>query len=473
MPDSLDIQLQNQTNSDQVWAYITGLAISNGQRVLLKSNGRDLYYPQQVSQIGSPLAEDCAIPLGPPGNTVSVHIPQMAGGRIWFSSGSKLTFLLNPGPALVEPSVLNPSDANARVNFSFAEFTLNNDQLFANISYVDFVPRLPVALTLETAGGAVQHVSGMGPRGIEQICEALRAQAWRDGWPWDKLIVQPEANQQALRVLSPTHGDAVGASFAGYFEPYVEEVWRRYSRGHGGPKLHINTQAAAGVVSGHVNHRGELVFGERQGQGHGEAFPRPTTADVLGCNSGPFTTGPSGYRNSIIPRLAAAFQRSAVGGEGGDEQPSDPATFYKRDPTNHYCRVVHEANLDGKGYAFAYDDVQPDGGADQSGKVNAGDPRTFIVAVGGNDAYVGDRMPPPLGTFAGDAPPRLDSVGPRPPQAQAQAPVAPPIGDIGPRPPQAQAQGAPPAWAPTQQDHGARARLRRISEKAQKWLNRP
>lgn len=462
MPDSLGIQLQNQTDSDQVWAYITGIAISNGQRVLLKSNGRDLYYPQQVSQIGSPLAEDCAIPLGPPGNTVSAHIPQMAGGRIWFSSGSKLTFLLNPGPALVEPSVLNPSDANAHVNFSFAEFTLNNDQLFANISYVDFVPRLPVALTLEMAGGGVQHVSGMGPGGIEQICEALRAQAQRDGWPWDKLVVQPEAHQPALRVLSPTHGDAVGASFAGYFEPYVEEVWRRYSTAHGGHRLRINTQAAAGVVSGHVNHRGELVFGE--GEGQGEAFPRPTTADVLGCNSGPFTTGPSGYRNSIIPRLAAAFQRSALGGEGGDEHPSDPATFYRRDPTNHYCRVVHEANLDCKGYAFAYDDVQPDGGADQSGKVNAGDPKTFIVAVGGNGAYAGDRMSPPVGAAA----PPLNNIGPRPPP-QGQCP-APPIGNIGPRPPQAQAPGPPPGSTPTGQAHGPRSRFRKISEKAQKWL---
>lgn len=460
MPDSLDIQLQNQTDSDQVWAYITGIAIGNGQRVLLKSNGRDLYYPQQVPRIGTPLAEDCAIPLGPPGNTVSVHIPQMAGGRIWFSSGSKLTFLLNPGPALVEPSVLNPSDANAGVDFSFAEFTLNNDQLFANISYVDFVPRLPVALTLETAGGAVQHVSGMGPGGIEQISESLRAQAQRDGWPWDKLVVRPEAHKPPLRVLSPTHGDAVGASFAGYFEPYIDEVWRLYSAAHGQRTLRINTQAAAGVVSGRVDHRGQLVFGE------GEAFPRPTTADVLGCNSGPFTTGPSPYRNSVIPRLAAAFQRSALGTPGGDEQPSDPATFYRRDPTNHYCRVVHEVNLDGKGYAFAYDDVQPDGGADQSGKVNAGDPRTFIVAVGGNGVYVGDRMPPAAGAV-GDRPPGI--VGPRPPVGGYDGPP----GAVGPRPPpRDQVPFAHPAPPHMNQDHGSTSRLRRISEKAQKWLDR-
>lgn len=384
MPDSLDIQLQNQTNSNQVWAYVTGIAIGNGQRVLVQANGRDLYYPQQVPHIGTQLGADCAIPLGPPGNTVTVHIPQMAGGRIWFSCDNKLQFLLNPGPALVEPSVLNPSDPNAHVNFCFAEFTLNNDQLFANISYVDFVSRLPIALTLETKGGAVQHVSGMGPDGIDRMGDALREQTRRDGRPWDKLIVHPQGHQQALRVLSPTHGDAVGASFGDYYERYVDEVWERYAAGRGGHQMRINTQAAAGWVTGQVNDRGELVFGE-------ETFQKPNSSDILGCNSGPFTTGPSWYRNSIIPRVAAAFQRSAF--VGADEHPSHPSTFYRRDPTNHYCRIVHEVNLDGKGYAFAYDDVQPDGGADQSGKVNAGDPKTFIVAVGGNNAYVGDQMP--------------------------------------------------------------------------------
>jgi hypothetical protein len=44
---------------------------------------------------------------------------------------------------------------------------------------------------------------------------------------------------------------------------------------------------------------------------------------------------------------------------------------------------VHENNIDGKGYAFAYDDVQPDGGDDQSGKVNDGAPKIFTITVGG------------------------------------------------------------------------------------------
>ncbi|KAI4871166.1 glycoside hydrolase family 64 protein [Hypoxylon rubiginosum] len=369
MPDSLKVALKNSSDSDQVYAYITGIALQHGgQRCILKVDG-DLYFPQDPPAIGSPLTEDCAIPIGPPGHTVTVTIPQMAGGRIWFSRGRKLTFLLNPGPALVEPSVLNPSDPNADVDFGFCEFTLNDAQLYANISYVDFVPRLPIAISLEQDGGEAQHVAGMAPDGVDRLAAALREQAHADGRPWDKLVV--ERDGRVLRVLNATHGNAVGASFDGYFEPYVDEVWAAR------PALRINTQAAPGILDAEFTGDDAITIG-------GETFGKPTTADILGCNSGPFTTGPSPTRNAIIPRLAAAFARTAL--LGADEHPSLPHTFYGRDPTNHYARLVHAHNADGKGYAFAYDDVQPDGGNDQSGKVNAGDPALFTVTVGGGQA---------------------------------------------------------------------------------------
>lgn len=377
MPDSLKVALKNSSDSDQVFAYITGIALQHGgQRCILKADGEGLYFPQSPPGILSPLTEDCAIPLGPPGNTVTVTIPQMAGGRIWFSRNGRLTFLLNPGPALVEPSVLNPTDPNADVDFGFCEFTLNDAQLYANISYVDFVPRLPIAISLEQASGAVQRVAGMAPDGIDRMADGLREQAKKDGRPWDKIVV--ERNGRILRILNATHGNAVGASFDGYYEPYVDEVWEHFlAKQKQGQKLKINTQAAPGIVDAEFTSKDEVQIG-------GEKFGKPTTADILGCNSGPFTTGPSPTRNAIIPRLAAAFARTAL--LEADEHPSHPHTFYRRDPTNHYARLVHEHNVDGKGYAFAYDDVQPDGGDDQSGKVNAGDPALFTVTVGGTQA---------------------------------------------------------------------------------------
>ncbi|KAF3002511.1 hypothetical protein E8E13_006454 [Curvularia kusanoi] len=336
MPDSLKIALTNDSDSDNLHAYVTGIAIQHsGKRCLLKSNGKDLYFPSEVKDIGTPLQEDCAIPLGSPGNTTTITIPQIAGGRIWIVDGN-LTFLLNPGgPALVEPSVLNPSDPNHDVDFGFAEFTLNDAQLYANISYVDFVPRIPIALSLECRSGEQQHVQGMRPDGLASMAEKLRAQAGKDGQPWDKLIV-PSPSTSPLRILNATHGGAVGADFSGYFEPLVDEAWSKYSS----CKCGIDTQAGPGVLDGQVTSEGKLRIGD-------EDFEKPSTADILGCNSGPFTTGASPARNAIIPRLAAAFVRSSI--TETEHHPSHPDTFYTRDPTNHYARCVHEVNVDGKG----------------------------------------------------------------------------------------------------------------------------
>jgi hypothetical protein len=379
MPASLQVALHNDSTTDQIWAYITGISLQEkqGQRCLLKPDGHSLYFPQEPPSIGTPLAEDCAIPLGAPGNTVTVTIPQIAGGRIWIARGKKLTFLLNPGgPALVEPSVLNPSDPNADVDFAFAEFTLNDAQLYANISYVDMAPALPIAISLREPDGRQQDVAGMAPDGIDKLAADLRKQEEKDGKPWGKLVVEKEG--RVLRVLNATHGNAVGADFSGYFEPYVEQVWEKYSDGDGGGACcRIDTQAGPGVLEGKVTAAGKLCIGD-------EEFDKPNTADILGCNSGPFTTGENQTRNAIIPRLAAAFHRSAL--LHCEDHPSMPDTFFSQDPTNHYARLVHVHNVDRKGYAFAYDDVQPEGGEDQSGKVNAGDPVLFTVSAGGESA---------------------------------------------------------------------------------------
>ena len=50
-----------------------------------------------------------------------------------------------PRAGLVEPSVTNPSDPNIDLQWDFCEFTYNSAQIFANISFVDFVC-MPIAL---------------------------------------------------------------------------------------------------------------------------------------------------------------------------------------------------------------------------------------------------------------------------------------------------------------------------------------
>ncbi len=372
---TLSVALQNQTTSSTVYAYITGQALDNNNALfLLSADGRTPYYPASPGSVGSPLSQNCAIALGAPGNTVTVTIPHIAGGRIWFAIGSTLTFLLNPGPALVEPSVTNASDPNANIDWGFAEFTFNQDQLYANISYVDFVGP-PIALTLTTVNSGTQHVSGMPANGLDQVCNGLRSQNSTDGKGWDQLIVT--RNGQNLRALSPNQGMVTNANlFAGYYDDYVNRVWTKFTT----QKMSIDTQASYGTVSAQVSEPSDtLSFG-------GSQFSKPSTRDIFTCSTGPFATGSNAETNAIIPRLAAAFNRSTL--LVSDTFPADQSLYYQDPVTNHYSRIVHAANLDGKGYAFPYDDVQPTNGKDQSGEVHAGDPTLFTVTVGGGNASV-------------------------------------------------------------------------------------
>ncbi|KAJ8106439.1 hypothetical protein OPT61_g9537 [Boeremia exigua] len=137
--NTLQLALQNRTNSSNVFAYITGLAINDGNKpIFIQADGRTIYSPRSPEKPLANVTADIAIPLGAPGNTVTATIPKIAGGRIWFSVDARLTFFVNPGPNIVNPSVTNPTDPNYNLNWTFAEFTYNDQQLFANISYVDF-----------------------------------------------------------------------------------------------------------------------------------------------------------------------------------------------------------------------------------------------------------------------------------------------------------------------------------------------
>ncbi|KAJ4332673.1 hypothetical protein N0V95_009604 [Ascochyta clinopodiicola] len=372
---TLQVALQNRTNSSNVFAYITGLSINDGNKpIFIQADGRTVYSPPSPAQPLANVAADVAIPLGAPGNTVTATIPKIAGGRIWFVIDARLTFFVNPGPNIVNPSVTNPSDPNYNLNWTFAEFTYNDAQLFANISYVDFIS-IPVALTLTTTNSGTLSVPGMGTDGFQRVVNEMRAQTARDGKPWDQLIHNSPSNTP-LRVLNPTNLLATnGNAWSNYWDGYVTAVWNKYRN----EDLTINTQAAAGNLTGRVvNNQLQL--------GAAGSFAPPTSSDIFSCSTGPFQTGQNLARDGVIPRLAAAFNRSQLLNTPGNQFPNggNPGMYYQDVTTNHYARAVHAVQRDGRGYAFPYDDVVPDGGQDVAGTLHAGDPVVFTVAVGGN-----------------------------------------------------------------------------------------
>ena len=372
MGSTLSIALQNQTTSNTVYAYITGQAIDNNFALfLLQADGASPYFPSSPPSNGTPLAKNCAIALGAPGSTTNVTIPRLAGARVWFSIGTPLTFLLNPGPGLVEPSVTNPSDPNINTRWDFCEFTFNSTQLFANISYVDFVS-IPISMTLTNTSGGVQHVSGMPANGLDTVCAGLIAQNNKDGAGWNSLIVQH--NGANLRALSPNNGIVLNSNlFSGYWQPYINQIWSRYTCS----PLSVNTQAQWGTVQGTVTNN-QLTF---PGVG---SFAQPSSRDIFSCSTGPFAGG-SAEMGDLTARISAAFNRSTLLFDN-DIPSAIPSSYYQNAITNHYARIVHAANLDGRGYAFPYDDVGPSGGADQSGSISDGSPKLWTIAVGGGNA---------------------------------------------------------------------------------------
>jgi len=154
---------------------------------------------------------------------VTATVPRIAGGRIWFSIGKPLQFFVNPGPGLVEPSIFNPADPNSDTNFGFCEFTYNSWELFINISYVDFVSAVPIALTVQDGSGGSRHVSGMKANGLEQVCQGLKDQTAKDGRRWSSLIVKSKDGQN-LRALSPNSGILLNPSwFKTYWDDYINQ----------------------------------------------------------------------------------------------------------------------------------------------------------------------------------------------------------------------------------------------------------
>lgn len=287
----------------------------------------------------------------------------------------------------------------AKRSISFAdifqtELTFNADQCFANIryglsnrkftscvesfdSYVDFVC-LPLSVTLTTTDGKVDHVSGMATNALDNVCRALKAQGQIDGQPWTSLIVK-NAQGKPLRVLSPNNATVMGGNiFKDYMENYVDQVYDNYTT----QALNCDTQAQWGRVKGIVTNS-VLKF-------ENETFSKPGTEDIFSCCTGPFGNDLTPEKLAIIPRLSAAFNRGTLLNSNVTPDPFGPTTYYKNSICNHYSRIVHEQCLDGRGYAFPYDDVCQDGGPDQCGAVYDAKPKKLSIAVGGNSAYVSE-----------------------------------------------------------------------------------
>lgn len=380
--DTLPLALVNNF-AGSVNAYVTGLDSSN-RLVMLQADGT-FYYPTCDSSQSTPLiiSDNVAIPLGAKGSTTKITVPgYISSARVWFAVGELKFFTVwNPAtnaPSLVEPSSANPSDPSAGVNWGFVELTyIENGGLYANISYVDFVGLiLGMSLTV-TDGSGTQSALGLSSDAVTSICNALEKQGKVDGEEWGNLCMA-DSDGNLLRVIAPN--DYISSNpdaFSTFWSEYIDDVWKLFTT----DTLSIDTQMSAGTVGCQVQSDNLLHC-----DGDNRGYSKPVASDIFGCNSGPFAieSGDNAIHVAVVPRLCAAFERTTLTMEGGNTQPSLAAKdYYLSAPTNWYSKFVHQYEVDSKGYAFSYDDVNPENDVNQSGSVASGNPETLTVIVGG------------------------------------------------------------------------------------------
>jgi hypothetical protein len=321
----MSLTLANESGRGPVWTYVVGTNLATGQQCRLSADGQ--LVPVSTSDNGPDGYTDYAIPVDGGGTTLS--LPQGMSGRIYLAIGEKLKFKANPGDALAYPAGWVQSDPNYPILHDCAEFTYDAAGMHCNTTMVDM---LSVPLAISLSGAHEQTTGRLRDGGRAAVFAALAGQAGFEG-----LVLED------LRVIAPGHGLDSGRFATDFFAGYVDEVWNHYRS---------NTMT---VTAGANTFTGQVSGEEFSFSGGVRAFTKPTTRDVLFCD-GALAAPNDGVTGPVAATLGAGFNRSVLT-DTGAQPVTDPGAYYRREPTNHYSRIMHENTVDGKAYGFAFDDV--------------------------------------------------------------------------------------------------------------------
>ncbi|MBB5867607.1 hypothetical protein F4553_000986 [Allocatelliglobosispora scoriae] len=360
-PALLPVTVTNSTGrGDAVYLYVIGVNLSNGR--LGYVNGGGTFTAWSGGQLPPSPAPDVAI--GGPGNggSTTINVPRGFSGRVYFSFGEKLKFFLTPD-GLVQPAPWAAGDPNQNILFDWSEFTYNDAGLWLNSSQVDMFA-VPHAVTVTGANGVTKRTGDVVNNGRDTIINTIKAQS---GWANTGYT---RSDGTVLRMLAPGKAAGAGLFSATYYDSYITSAWNAYAS----KTLTVvpfgdqpNTKffgRTSGNVMNFTNTSGAQVA----------SFNKPSSANVWGCDGN--LAAPNDLIVGPISRtLCAALNRGTLGTI--DTQPSlNAGDFYKNNPANQYGKIIHANMVDGKAYAFAFDDV----GAFES-LVNDGDPRAAGIIL--------------------------------------------------------------------------------------------
>jgi hypothetical protein len=358
---TLPLTVTNDTGrTEPVFLYVLGTNLTTGKLGYADAGGTFTNWTG-----GAPVpvpAPDVAIPGPASGASTTVQLPKNLSGRLYLSFGQKLDFRLTTD-GLVQPAPWAAGDPNHDILFDWSEFTLNDSGLWLNSSQVDMFA-VPHIVSVTGAGGAVSRTGEVVPGGRQRVIDAIAGQ------PDFAKSVVTRSDGTVLRVLAPGKAADAGLMSATYLDPYIDSAWNAYT-------------AKTLTVVPFSDRPGTTFQGRTSGDvmsftdGTGAqvaSFSKPSTANVWGCD------GALGAPNDqvvgpIARTLCAALQRGTLGTI--DTQPGGTAAdFYRNSPTNEYAKAIHANMVDGKAYAFAFDDVQ-----NQESLVHDGNPQAAGITM--------------------------------------------------------------------------------------------
>jgi hypothetical protein len=278
-------------------------------------------------------------------------------GRIYLSVGAPVLLRVDEASGgLVQPDPANPGDPNRDLLYDWVELALDGSGFHGNTTCVDQFG-LPVTLAVRDRSDPGRL---WGPVGIQEARDALFAAYRREVPP----VFQELADPRERRILAPAHGAfGPGRAQAGYLEPYLDAMWRKYQA----EPLVLTPDE--GTFTGRVEADGGMRFTRTGDPAAYRIRRRPTSAEVLLCN-GVLAEGEA-LEKVLGAQVAALLNRHLL------ERPQawrEPAAYYRQEPCNSYARFWHRHSLGGKAYGFAYDDV-----ADQSASLAAPDPLEVLI----------------------------------------------------------------------------------------------
>ena len=272
----------------------------------------------------------------------SIAFPYLSG-RVWFSIGAPLKFLVQANSSdqvtgITQPSGWAPSDPNYDTLFDWIEYTYFGSAN-VNTTMVDMFG-IPLEIQVASTSGT-QSAGQLVKHGRTKIFSQIAGMK-----DFSNLIVGTK-NMPDLRVIAPGHGIENNVFPSTYLDDAILAAWQHFT------SHNLTVTTGYGTATGRVqgSSASPMIF-TRNG-GTVATIDLPTTLQTFEC-SGPLAQG-NNEAGAIGDVLAAALNRSLLP-KYVNQPYCEKGKFYQASATNSYSKTMHANTKDYNCYGFAFDD---------------------------------------------------------------------------------------------------------------------